>query len=115
MFGLVIDVRDAEAQFDIDEFNDHYSRTKPTLYIKMTDIFSIHHLISSEISYVAPMQDDALRDVIRELGSVKSNEHEMMGVSGSEISLQLNAKLHDVEGSKKKNHPRHSSPSLTHI
>lgn len=64
----------------------------------MTDIFAIHQLIASDISYVSPIQDDALRDVIRELGSVKSNEHEMMGVSGSEISLQLNAKLHDVEG-----------------
>ncbi|KAL9094431.1 MAG: hypothetical protein Q9165_003281 [Trypethelium subeluteriae] len=97
IWATLLDVRDAEAQFDIDEFNDHYSRTKPTLYIKMTDIFAIHQLIASDISYVAPIQDDALRDVIRELGSVKSNEHEMMGVSGSEISLQLIAKLHNVE------------------
>lgn len=94
----MINVRDAEAQFDIDEFNDLYARTKPTLYIKMADIFAIHQLITTEISSVCPVQDDLLRDIVRELGSAKNNENEMMGVSGNEISLTLNPKLHDVEG-----------------
>ena len=95
---LVIDVPDAETQFDIDEFNDLYAKTKPTLYIKMTDIFSVHHLVAGDIGYISSNQDDMLRDVIRELGSAKNNEHELMGVSSSEICLTLNPKLHDVEG-----------------
>ena len=94
----VIDVPDAETQFDIDEFNDLYAKTKPTLYIKMTDIFSIHHLVATDIGYISPSQEEMLRDVVRELGSVKHNEHELMGVSTSEICLTLSPKLHDVEG-----------------
>ncbi len=94
----VINVPDAEGQFDIDEFNDLYARTKPTLYIKLNDIFAIHQLIASEITYLCVSHDDVLREVIRELGSAKNNEHEMMGVSSAEISLTLNPKLHDVEG-----------------
>lgn len=94
----MIDVPNAETQFDIDEFNDLYSRTKPTLYIKLSDIFSIHHLIAADSSYICPNHDDMLREVIRELGSAKTNEYELMSVSTSEICLTLNPKLHDIEG-----------------
>ena len=97
-FCTVISVPDAEAQFDIDEFNDLYARTKPTLYIKMADIFSIHHLVAAETSHICPNHDDMLREVIRELGSAKNNEHELMNVSTSEICLTLNPKLHNMEG-----------------
>ncbi|KAI9773105.1 MAG: hypothetical protein M1840_008226 [Geoglossum simile] len=93
----VISVRDAEAQFDIDEFNDLYARQKPTLYIKMSDIFAIHQLVAGEISHICPSKDDILRELVHELGSAKSNEDEMSGVSSTEIRLQLNPKLHDVE------------------
>ncbi|PNS20859.1 Ras GTPase-activating-like protein rng2 [Sphaceloma murrayae] len=93
----LINVRDAEAHFDIDEFNDLYSTTKPTLYIKMADIFSIHHLVTDHIQLLCPSQDDPLREIVTELGSVKSNENEMMGVSSQEISLQLQTKYHDMQ------------------
>ena len=63
----------------------------------MADIFSVHQLLASEISSVCPNQDDILRDILRELGSVKSNENELMGVSTSEISLTLNPKLHNAD------------------
>ena len=95
---LVIDVANAETHFDIDEFNDLYSRTKPTLYIKMADIFAVHHLVAADASYICPTRDDILQEVIRELGSVKNNENELMNVSKSEISLTLNPKLHEAEG-----------------
>lgn len=94
----MISVRDAEAHFDIDEFNDLYARTKPTLYIKMMDIFEVHRLIASDISFICPSRDDVLREVVHELGSAKTNQNEMMGVSSAEIHLTLNPKLHDVEG-----------------
>jgi len=94
----VIEVSNAEQHFDIDEFNDLYARTKPTLYIKMADIFSVHQLVAGDASYICPPgHDDMLREVIRELGSAKSNENELMNVSASEICLTLNPKLHEAE------------------
>jgi Ras GTPase-activating-like protein IQGAP2/3 len=94
----VISVQDAEAYFDIDEFNDLYAKAKPTLYIKMSDIFSIHQLVASQIEFMCPYPDDFLKQLVRDLGNVKSNENELMGVSSTEINLTLNPKLAQTEG-----------------
>lgn len=94
-------MQDAEAYFEIDEFNDLYAKTKPTLYIKMSDIFSIHQLVAAEIQHISIGHDDTLKEIIRDLGSVKSNENELMNVSTSEINLTLTPKLHNAEGELK--------------
>ena len=81
----------------MDENNDLFARTKPTLYIKMSDIFAIHQMVVSDLPTLCA-QDDPLREIIRELGSAKSNENEMMGVGSNEISLQLTHKFHEQHG-----------------
>ena len=97
IFTNIISVPDAESTFDIDEFNDLYARTKPTLYIKMADIFSIHNLIAADLPNICPNRDDMLREIVQELGSSKNNEAEMSGVTSTEIQMTLNPKLHDIE------------------
>ncbi|KAJ5095687.1 Rho GTPase activation protein [Penicillium alfredii] len=97
IWGQMISIQDAESYFDIDEFNDLYAKAKPTLYIKMSDIFSIHQLVASEISYMCPHPDDFLKELVRELGNVKSNENELMSVNSAEVNLTLNPKLAQVE------------------
>ncbi|KAG0651881.1 Ras GTPase-activating rng2 [Hyphodiscus hymeniophilus] len=97
IFSNIISVPDAENTFDIDEFNDLYARTKPTLYIKMADIFSIHNLIAADLPHICPNRDDMLREIVQELGSAKNNEAEMLGVTSTEIQMNLNPKLHDID------------------
>ncbi|KAK1837197.1 hypothetical protein QBC39DRAFT_395240 [Podospora conica] len=93
----LIAVPDAESTFDIDEFNDLYAKNKPTLYIKMTDIFAIHNLITTELPFICPNRDDTLREIVQDLGSVKNNESEMLHMGSSDIQMFLTPKLHDVE------------------
>lgn len=94
----MITVPDAESTFDIDEFNDLYAKNKPTLYIKLTDVFAIHNLVAAELNYMCPSRDDILREIMHDLGSAKSNESEMMNAAGtSEINMFLTPKLHDIE------------------
>ncbi|KAL1636231.1 iqgap-related protein [Neofusicoccum ribis] len=94
----LITIRPAETQFDIDEFNDLYNTQKPTLYIKLSDIFAIHQLVASDLPSICIAQDDIpLRELLRELGSAKGNEHELSSVNATEISLTLNPKFHEVE------------------
>ncbi|KAJ5888372.1 RasGAP protein C-terminal [Penicillium taxi] len=97
IWGEMITVQDAEAYFDIDEFNDLYAKAKPTLYIKMSDIFSIHQLVASQIEFMCPHPDDFLKQLVRDLGNVKSNENELMSVRSTEVNLTLNPKLAQVE------------------
>ncbi|KAK1455415.1 GTPase-activator protein for Ras-like GTPase [Colletotrichum melonis] len=93
----LISVPDAERNFDIDEFNDLYSKNKPTLYIKMTDIFAIHNLIVGDLPMVCPNRDDVLREILQDLGSAKNNENEMLSAGSSDIQLYLTPKLHDID------------------
>ncbi len=92
----LISVADAESTFDIDEFNDLYAKNKPTLYIKMTDIFAIHTLIAQELPTICPGRDDILREIMQDLGSAKNNENEMVTAGSSDIQMFLTPKLHDV-------------------
>ncbi|OLN81735.1 Ras GTPase-activating-like protein rng2 [Colletotrichum chlorophyti] len=93
----LISVPDAERNFDIDEFNDLYAKNKPTLYIKMTDIFAIHNLIAGDISSICPNRDDIVREILQDLGSAKNNENEMLAAGSSDIQMYLTPKLHDIE------------------
>ena len=65
--------------------------------MKLADIFAIHQMVVQDISIICPSQDDILREVIRELGSAKNNENDMLHVSSTEITLTLSPKLHNAE------------------
>ncbi|KAK8104717.1 Ras GTPase activating protein [Apiospora kogelbergensis] len=94
--GDLITVPDAESTFDIDEYNDLYAKNRPTLYIKMTDIFAIHNLVAAELPAMCPNRDDILREIMQDLGSAKHNESEMLAAGSSDIQMFLTPKLHDV-------------------
>ncbi|KAH7133266.1 hypothetical protein B0J13DRAFT_561971 [Dactylonectria estremocensis] len=93
----LIAVQDAEQTFDIDEYNDLYAKNKPTLYIKMTDVFAIHNLVAAELPSMCPSRDDVLREIMHDLGSAKNNENEMNAAGSSDIQMFLTPKLHDVD------------------
>ncbi|RSL85980.1 hypothetical protein CEP51_003061 [Fusarium floridanum] len=93
----LIAVPDAERTFDIDEFNDLYAKNKPTLYIKMTDVFAIHNLVASELQTMCPGREDVLREIMHDLGSAKNNESEMNAAGSSDIQMFLTPKLHDID------------------
>jgi len=94
--GDLITVPNAESTFDIDEYNDLYAKNRPTLYIKMTDIFAIHNLVAAELPAMCPNRDDILREIMQDLGSAKHNESEMLAAGSSDIQMFLTPKLHDV-------------------
>ncbi|KAI0203512.1 hypothetical protein F4808DRAFT_416855 [Astrocystis sublimbata] len=92
----LISVADAEHTFGVDEFNDLYAKNRPTLYIKMSDIFAIHSLVTQELASICPGRNDVLIEILQDLGSAKSNESEMHAAGSSDIQMFLTPKLHDV-------------------
>ncbi|KAI5780019.1 hypothetical protein EDC01DRAFT_620890 [Geopyxis carbonaria] len=97
IFRAMIDVPKLEDRFEIDEFEDLTSKQRPTLYIKMSDIFAIHRLIAQEIEVITESRDDPLRELINELGSVKTSESELKNVGNTEISLQLDPSFQRID------------------
>lgn len=97
VFKAIVDVPTIEARFEIDEFEDLTSKTKPTLYMKMSDIFAIHRLIAQEIDSIAESREDPLREIIGELGSVQNSESELKNVGNTEIGLQLDPSFQVVD------------------
>lgn len=93
----LINVPDAERTFDIDEFNDLYAKNKPTLYVKMSDVFAIHNLVAAELMTMSPTRDDVLREIMQDLGSAKSNENEMSAAGSADIQMFLTPRVHDLE------------------
>ncbi|KAK5713325.1 iqgap-related protein [Elasticomyces elasticus] len=84
----------AEEYFDADQFSDLYSRTKPTLYIKLADIFSLHSLVADNLLVVAPTRDDPIKELLTDLGTAKSNESDLSGAAnGGEITLTLKSRF----------------------
>lgn len=114
-WGIVIEVKDAETVFDIDEFDDLTSTQRPTLYMKMAEIFSIHRLVAQRIDVMSPSKEDQLRDIIRELGSVKTNENELRTVSNTEITLYLNPRFQKVEGNTYRRPKTYRILELIHV
>ncbi|KAF2720887.1 ras GTPase [Polychaeton citri CBS 116435] len=91
----IMDIAPAEQHYDADQWSDLYARTKPTLYIKLTDIFAIHTAITENIAAVAPARDDPLKDLLIDLGTAKGNETDIGngGSSGGEITLTLKSRF----------------------
>lgn len=88
----------AESKFDISEFNDLYAKVKPTLFIKMPDVITLHEMLANELSFVCISPDDnTLREVFRDLGNPKNNEAEM-GAGSAEVTLTLSGRVHAMHG-----------------
>ncbi|ANB15883.1 Iqg1p [Sugiyamaella lignohabitans] len=97
-FKKVIYVQDLEQEFNTNIFDDLTSHQKPKLYLKTADIFSIHSLICQELDVVAPNEDDSLRDVIRQLGSLPNDASEILNIARfTEVKLDLNPSFCRVE------------------
>lgn len=90
----LFDMPSAEEHFDADQFSDLYSRNKPTLYIKLSDIFALHSLVAENLSAIAPTRDDPLKELFADLGSAKNNESDLSGAArGGEITLTLKSRF----------------------
>lgn len=90
-FKNIINVPDIESEYDMNVFDDLTSHRRPTLYIKSSDIFAIQSLLSQEISAVALDEEDSLRDVLKQLGSLPNDASDILNIARfTEVKLDLN-------------------------
>jgi Ras GTPase-activating-like protein IQGAP2/3 len=90
-FKKIINVPDIESEYGMNVFDDLTSHRRPTLYIKSSDIFAIQSLLCQELSAVAPEEDDSLRDVLKQLGSLPNDASDILNIARfTEVKLDLN-------------------------
>ncbi|CAO1630340.1 unnamed protein product [Parajaminaea phylloscopi] len=86
----VIDVPDAEMQFNADEFLDHTIQQRPVIYISPHEIYSMHLLVAQQLDAIAPNDEDPLRATLSELGAPPgAASQELSDARLGEITFEL--------------------------
>ncbi|KAI7282256.1 putative ras GTPase activating protein [Hortaea werneckii] len=91
----MFDMPEPEEHFDAEQWSDLYAKAKPTLYIKLADIFALHSLVAENLNQVAERKDDPIRELLTDLGTAKSNESDLSGATsgGGELTLTLKSRF----------------------
>lgn len=98
IFREVINVPDLGQQYNTSVYDDLTSHERPLLYIKTSDIFSIHSLVAHEIDVMAPDPDDGLRVVINDLGPLPNDASEILNIAKfTDVKLELNPSFCKIE------------------
>jgi Ras GTPase-activating-like protein IQGAP2/3 len=88
------DIPSAEEHYDADQYSDLYATTKPTLFIKLADVFAIHGVIVDNLNVLSSNRDDPVKEILMDLGTPKSNESDLGGAgNGGEITLTLKSRF----------------------
>ncbi|NXJ56513.1 IQGA1 protein, partial [Spizaetus tyrannus] len=109
-FQAACDVPELQDKFNIDEYSDLVTLTKPVIYISIGEIINTHTLLLDHQDAIAPEHNDPIHELLDDLGEVPTIES-LIGGEGSgnindpnremlaktEVSLTLTNKF-DVPG-----------------
>ncbi|XP_059496203.1 ras GTPase-activating-like protein IQGAP1 isoform X1 [Stegostoma tigrinum] len=108
-FQAACEVPELEDRFNVDEYSDLVTLTKPVIYISIGEIINTHTLFLDHQDAIAPEHNDPIHELLEDLGEVPTIEslvgegvlHETNKeqLSKTELSLTLTNKF-DVSGSE---------------
>ncbi|NXO56849.1 IQGA1 protein, partial [Aramus guarauna] len=108
-FQAACDVPELQDKFNIDEYSDLVTLTKPVIYISIGEIVNTHTLLLDHQDAIAPEHNDPIHELLEDLGDVPTIESLIGEGSGNvndpnwetlaktEVSLTLTNKF-DVPG-----------------
>ncbi|XP_041856233.1 ras GTPase-activating-like protein IQGAP2 [Melanotaenia boesemani] len=116
-FQSACDVPEPEEKFNIDEYSDMVTLSKPIIYISIEEIINTHTLLLEHLEAISPDRNDLLHELLQDLGDVPDIE-ELLGegavdpndvnresalsqLAKTEISLTLTSKFELLEGDDK--------------
>ncbi|XP_043402450.1 ras GTPase-activating-like protein IQGAP2 isoform X3 [Chelonia mydas] len=113
-FQTACDVPEPEEKFNIDEYSDMVTLSKPVIYISIEEIINTHSLLLEHQDAIAPEQNDLLNELLEGLGAVPdvesflgegavdpsdpNKENTLSQLAKTEISLSLTSKYELQEG-----------------
>ncbi|XP_039585597.1 ras GTPase-activating-like protein IQGAP2 isoform X3 [Passer montanus] len=113
-FQAACDVPEPEEKFNIDEYSDMVTLSKPVIYISIEEIINTHSLLLEHQDAIAPETNDLLNELLEGLGPVPdiesflgegavdpndpNRESTLSQLAKTEISLSLTSKYELREG-----------------
>ncbi|XP_053128011.1 ras GTPase-activating-like protein IQGAP1 isoform X2 [Hemicordylus capensis] len=108
-FQAACEVPELEDKFNVDEYSDLVTLTKPVIYISIGEIINTHTLLLDHQDAIAPEHNDPIHELLDDLGEVSTiesligegsgpmNEPSKEALAKTEVSLTLTNKF-DVPG-----------------
>ncbi|CAN9513310.1 unnamed protein product [Ophioblennius macclurei] len=116
-FQSACDVPEPEEKFNIDEYSDMVTLSKPIIYISIEEIINTHSLLQDHLEAISPDKNDLLHELLNDLGDVPdveallgegasdpsdpNKETALSQLAKTEISLTLTSKFELLEGDDK--------------
>uniref|UniRef100_A0A3B4WMY9 IQ motif containing GTPase activating protein 2 n=1 Tax=Seriola lalandi dorsalis TaxID=1841481 RepID=A0A3B4WMY9_SERLL len=116
-FQSACDVPEPEEKFNIDEYSDMVTLSKPVIYISIEEIINTHSLLLEHLEAISPDHNDLLHELLQDLGDVpdvesllgegavdpndSNRESSLSQLAKTEISLNLTSKFELLEGDDK--------------
>ncbi|KAF7687415.1 ras GTPase-activating-like protein IQGAP2 [Silurus meridionalis] len=116
-FQAACDVPAPEEKFNVDEYSDMVTLSKPVIYISIEEIINTHSLVLEHKEAIAPEPSDLLHELLDDLGDVPdmesligegavdpndpNKENALSQLAKTEISLTLTNKFELVDGDDK--------------
>uniref|UniRef100_A0A3B4UUL4 IQ motif containing GTPase activating protein 2 n=1 Tax=Seriola dumerili TaxID=41447 RepID=A0A3B4UUL4_SERDU len=116
-FQSACDVPEPEEKFNIDEYSDMVTLSKPVIYISIEEIINTHSLLLEHLEAISPDHNDLLHELLQDLGDVpdvesllgegavdpndSNRESSLSQLAKTEISLTLTSKFELLEGDDK--------------
>uniref|UniRef100_A0A673NLD9 Ras GTPase-activating-like protein IQGAP1 n=1 Tax=Sinocyclocheilus rhinocerous TaxID=307959 RepID=A0A673NLD9_9TELE len=116
-FQAACDVPAPEEKFNVDEYSDMVTLSKPIIYISIEEIINTHSLVLEHKEAIAPDHSDLLHELLKNLGEVPdvesllgegaldaddpSKENSLSQLAKTEVSLTLTNKFELLEGDDK--------------
>uniref|UniRef100_A0A8P4GUV5 IQ motif containing GTPase activating protein 2 n=1 Tax=Dicentrarchus labrax TaxID=13489 RepID=A0A8P4GUV5_DICLA len=73
-FQSACDVPEPEEKFNIDEYSDMVTLSKPIIYISIEEIINTHSLLLEHLEAISPDHNDLLHELLQDLGDVPDVE-----------------------------------------
>uniref|UniRef100_A0A671R1D1 Ras GTPase-activating-like protein IQGAP1 n=1 Tax=Sinocyclocheilus anshuiensis TaxID=1608454 RepID=A0A671R1D1_9TELE len=102
-FQAACDVPAPEEKFNVDEYSDMVTLSKPIIYISIEEIINTHSLVLEHKEAIAPDHGDLLHELLKNLGEVPDvdKENSLSQLAKTEVSLTLTNKFELLEGDDK--------------
>lgn len=101
----IINVKDLEAEYEMNEYDDIVAHERPQLTMRVADMISIEKLVRPNIDIMAPSADDQLRSVaekLRELNDAADDYVSLTEMGSYTLTLSPVTKEDSVADSKAK-------------